>query len=91
MREPALHCVLRLHCTLCLFTAAVAARPATLVLLLSAGPALRPRSLAGEWTILPEDIEICLHKDGSPWLLGQGRFGRVYRARKGGVQVDVGR
>lgn len=42
---------------------------------------------AGDWEISPEDIEICRHPDGSEWLLGQGRFGQVCKALKGGVQV----
>ncbi|KAK9834205.1 hypothetical protein WJX81_008121 [Elliptochloris bilobata] len=33
-----------------------------------------------------EDISLCCHGDGSPWLLGCGAHGKVYRALRNGVQ-----
>lgn len=33
------------------------------------------------------DVEICRRPDGTEWVLGEGRYGKVYRAVKGGVQV----
>lgn len=35
----------------------------------------------------PSDIEILRRPDGSEWVLGEGRLGKVYKALKGGVQV----
>ncbi len=42
---------------------------------------------AGGWEVSAEDIEICQRPDGSDWLLGEGRYGQVFKALKGGVQV----
>lgn len=44
--------------------------------------------LAG-WEISPDQIEICQTPDGSEWLLGEGRYGQVFKALKGGIQVRV--
>lgn len=41
------------------------------------------------WTdgrVSAEEITIVLRPDGSPWLLGAGAYGRVYRALRDGVQ-----
>ncbi|GAB4822983.1 hypothetical protein N2152v2_010029 [Parachlorella kessleri] len=46
------------------------------------------KQLAGTgWEIPWREIEILRAPDGSEWLLGEGRYGRVYKALKGGVQV----
>ncbi|GAB4821409.1 hypothetical protein N2152v2_008455 [Parachlorella kessleri] len=50
-------------------------------------PAQDPSATAGGWEVSPGDIEVCRQPDGSEWLLGVGRYGRVYKALKGGVQV----
>lgn len=39
------------------------------------------------WAIPYEDLEISRRLDGSEWLLGEGRFGKVLKGVKGGVQV----
>ena len=43
--------------------------------------------LPAGWEIPWEDVEILRRPDGSDWLLGEGRYGKVYKALKGGVQV----
>lgn len=49
-------------------------------------PSIKP--LPGpEWEIPEADIQICKRPDGSDWLLGEGSFGQVFKAIKGGVQV----
>ncbi|GAB4822994.1 hypothetical protein N2152v2_010040 [Parachlorella kessleri] len=45
------------------------------------------KTAASGWEIPWEDIEILKRPDGSEWLLGEGRYGRVYKALKGGVQA----
>lgn len=42
-----------------------------------------------EWEITGEQIEICLRSDGSEWVLGEGSYGTVVKAMKGGVQVGI--
>lgn len=39
-----------------------------------------------DWEVDPKDIEIMKRPDGSDWTLGQGGFGRVYKALRNGVQ-----
>ncbi len=39
------------------------------------------------WEISADEIEVCQRPDGSKWLLGEGRFGQVFKAHKGGMQV----
>ncbi len=39
------------------------------------------------WEISSEEIEICRHPDGGVWVLGEGRYGKVFKGLKGGVQV----
>jgi type II secretory pathway pseudopilin PulG len=34
-------------------------------------------SSSGSIAILPADVEICLHPDGRPWVLGAGNFGKA--------------
>jgi hypothetical protein len=41
------------------------------------------------WQMSRDEIEICHQPDGSQWLLGEGRFGKVFLATKGGVQVQT--
>lgn len=41
------------------------------------------------WAIPYEDLEISRRPDGSEWLLGEGRFGKVLKGVKGGVQVGL--
>lgn len=43
--------------------------------------------IPAEWEIKEDQIEISKHSDGSDWLIGEGSYGQVYRAIKGGVQV----
>lgn len=38
-----------------------------------------------EALISAEEIEICQHDDGRPWLLGTGSFGDVYKGKQHGV------
>ena len=40
-----------------------------------------------EWAIDPSQITICHHADGRPWVLGRGRWGKVMRAYKDGIQL----
>ncbi len=42
-----------------------------------------------EWAIDGDQIEICHQYDGTVWLLGEGRYGKVYKALKSGVQVGA--
>lgn len=35
------------------------------------------------WTITPSDLEICLRRDGSDWLLGAGSFGAFKKSSSG--------
>lgn len=37
------------------------------------------------WAINPEEIEIAKRPDGTDWILGQGGFGKVYKAMRDGV------
>ena len=40
-----------------------------------------------DWSTIPEsDLAISLRPDGTPWLLGEGAYGRVYRGTLRGVQ-----
>lgn len=39
-----------------------------------------------DWEILPSQISILKRADGSPWLLGAGRWGTVHRGLKDGIQ-----
>ena len=32
------------------------------------------------------ELEMCLRDDGSPWILGRGSFGTVFKALRRGVQ-----
>ncbi|KAK9805532.1 hypothetical protein WJX72_003632 [[Myrmecia] bisecta] len=42
------------------------------------------------WDVSSGDIEVCQRPDGSPWVLGQGSFGMVFRAlRRGHDDVAV--
>lgn len=50
-------------------------------------PALTALPTTAPLQIDASDVEVCRRPDGSPWLLGEGRYGRVYKALKGGVQV----
>ena len=47
-----------------------------------------PRDRHAGWEIPWREIEILRYPDGSDWLLGEGRYGRVYKALMGGVQVS---
>lgn len=42
------------------------------------------------WEVGSEEIEVCKRPDGTEWLLGEGRYGKVYKALKGGVQASTG-
>lgn len=39
-----------------------------------------------DWELDGANLELCRHDDGSPWQLGQGSFGTVYKALSHGVQ-----
>lgn len=41
------------------------------------------------WELSPSDIDICTRSDGSKWLLGEGRYGKVYKGVARGVQVGL--
>lgn len=49
-----------------------------------------PLTSVASWKIPKDDLEFCSHPDGSEWVLGEGRYGKVYKAVKGGVQVRGG-
>ena len=38
-----------------------------------------------DWELLPSDVNICKHPDGTPWRLGKGGFGEVFKGLKDGV------
>ncbi len=42
---------------------------------------------AAGWEVASGEIEVCRQPDGSEWLLGEGRYGKTYKALKGSVQV----
>ncbi|KAK9812044.1 hypothetical protein WJX73_000926 [Symbiochloris irregularis] len=39
-----------------------------------------------EWYIDPTSLTVCRHPDGTPWKLGQGGFGSVYKALQDNVR-----
>lgn len=38
-----------------------------------------------DWELLPTDVLICKKSDGTPWRLGKGGFGEVFKGLKDGV------
>uniref|UniRef100_A0A1D2A5N4 Protein kinase domain-containing protein n=2 Tax=Auxenochlorella protothecoides TaxID=3075 RepID=A0A1D2A5N4_AUXPR len=48
--------------------------------------ALDSGMLFSDWEIFPNEVEIVKRPDGSPWQLGSGGFGTVYKALRNGVQ-----
>ena len=38
-----------------------------------------------DWELLPSDVVICTKRDGTPWRLGKGGFGEVFKGLKDGV------
>ncbi|KAK9801972.1 hypothetical protein WJX73_004080 [Symbiochloris irregularis] len=56
------------------------------------GKSRRKSSAAGssasdnQWYIEPASLEVCRHDDGTPFKLGQGGFGSVYKALQNGVR-----
>ena len=38
-----------------------------------------------DWELLPTDVLICKRSDGTPWRLGKGGFGEVFKGLKDGV------
>lgn len=42
---------------------------------------------ADDWEIPEAELQICHRPDGSEWLLGEGRSGKVLKGVRGGVQV----
>lgn len=42
-----------------------------------------------EWEIAMDDIQICQSAEGVDIVVGRGTFGKVIKALKGGVQVDL--
>lgn len=56
---------------------------------MSSGPPTPGNGLNGrhDWEIDSKQIEFLLKSDGSPWVLGAGRWGEVHRALKDGIQA----
>jgi len=46
---------------------------------------LEHAGLADDWSILPEEVEVCRRPDGTWWQLGTGGFGTVYRGLYHGI------
>ena len=53
----------------------------------AAHPALPlPELPFSDWLIPEAELQVCTRPDGTPWELGSGAFGRVFRGLRGGVQ-----
>ncbi len=46
---------------------------------------LEHAGLGDDWSILPEEVEVCRRPDGTWWQLGTGGFGTVYRGLYHGI------
>lgn len=45
-----------------------------------------PASPTDDWAVAESDLAICLRPDATPWLLGEGAYGRVFKGVLRGVQ-----